>query len=465
MSARETQGAQGIFKEQLLLVVAGSCFVCRHFLTFWASPSDASLISSFGQGWSWMVAVAASIVSCAAFVLVSRRAGRTTASGWWYLSGFGLLLVALLVGAYAGWTGSDELSFAATVLLGLGNGVAFCIFIGAHLGEKPGIIIVLLASEFLVGSVLYLLVHALVPNVALVVPALALNVASGLLLWACARSSGKPASLEPVANLRPPVITFKQFCLVTVCFAASYGIVRTLATRTSSGSLDIEVLSTLVAALALLAFGLGRGIRSSQSFIMVIVGIFAVSFVSIPLYLFDVYVASLIHAVGFSLFLIVCWGFDAFYASENGASPLVVVGVTYACVQSGEVVGGLLMLVFVPLSELFLHLLSSALLFGLVALLMLFFMRQQRTKEVDYTAYFDLLAQACARLADEHGLTQREREILELTAQKKSNGQIMNELFISQNTLKTHLRHIHAKMGVHNRSELLDLVETEAARA
>ena len=50
-------------------------------------------------------------------------------------------------------------------------------------------------------------------------------------------------------------------------------------------------------------------------------------------------------------------------------------------------------------------------------------------------------------------LSQREREVLQLVAQGTSNKEIGEALFISENTVKTHLRHILDKLHLANRSQ------------
>jgi DNA-binding NarL/FixJ family response regulator len=49
------------------------------------------------------------------------------------------------------------------------------------------------------------------------------------------------------------------------------------------------------------------------------------------------------------------------------------------------------------------------------------------------------------------GLTPREREILTLVGTGRSNTQIAAELFISENTVKTHVGRVFDKLGVHER--------------
>jgi ATP/maltotriose-dependent transcriptional regulator MalT len=50
-------------------------------------------------------------------------------------------------------------------------------------------------------------------------------------------------------------------------------------------------------------------------------------------------------------------------------------------------------------------------------------------------------------------LSPREREVLELVAQGRTNREIANTLFISESTAKVHVRHILEKLGVHSRVE------------
>ena len=66
-------------------------------------------------------------------------------------------------------------------------------------------------------------------------------------------------------------------------------------------------------------------------------------------------------------------------------------------------------------------------------------------------------AERIERRADELGrrfdLTRREQEIMLLVAQGKTRSQIEAELFLSENTVKTHIRHGYAKMGIHSKEE------------
>lgn len=70
----------------------------------------------------------------------------------------------------------------------------------------------------------------------------------------------------------------------------------------------------------------------------------------------------------------------------------------------------------------------------------------------------DELSERVAQLAREAGLTPRETEVFGLLARGRSIPYIRDALVISRETAATHAKHIYAKLGVHSRQELIDLI-------
>ena len=66
----------------------------------------------------------------------------------------------------------------------------------------------------------------------------------------------------------------------------------------------------------------------------------------------------------------------------------------------------------------------------------------------------------CGELAEEHGLTSRELEILQLLAAGRTKDQIAETLVISPTTAKTHIRNIYAKLSVHSQRELANKIDS-----
>ncbi len=71
----------------------------------------------------------------------------------------------------------------------------------------------------------------------------------------------------------------------------------------------------------------------------------------------------------------------------------------------------------------------------------------------------DAVAANCANLGKEFCLTPSETRILVLVARGRSARYIAEELGVSFNTVRTHIRHVYEKLAIHSRQELIDLVE------
>ncbi len=73
----------------------------------------------------------------------------------------------------------------------------------------------------------------------------------------------------------------------------------------------------------------------------------------------------------------------------------------------------------------------------------------------------DPLEARIAELARDHKLMPRETEVFGLLAHGRSIPYVRDALFISRDTAATHAKHIYAKLDVHSRQELIDLVMTQ----
>ena len=65
----------------------------------------------------------------------------------------------------------------------------------------------------------------------------------------------------------------------------------------------------------------------------------------------------------------------------------------------------------------------------------------------------------CLGIAASYGLTERETEIMMLVAKGRSTPRIREELGLTIGTTNTHMNHLYKKLDVHDRQELIDLVE------
>lgn len=70
----------------------------------------------------------------------------------------------------------------------------------------------------------------------------------------------------------------------------------------------------------------------------------------------------------------------------------------------------------------------------------------------------DRVEARCDELVAQLGLTERESDVFRLLARGNNTLRIQEELSITKNTLKYHVRHIYEKAGVHSQQELIDLL-------
>ena len=76
-----------------------------------------------------------------------------------------------------------------------------------------------------------------------------------------------------------------------------------------------------------------------------------------------------------------------------------------------------------------------------------------------------LLQDKSQLVADRYNLSKREAEVLPYILEGRSARVIANKLFISENTVRSHIRHILEKVGIRSKAELVDIIgELDEAR-
>ena len=79
--------------------------------------------------------------------------------------------------------------------------------------------------------------------------------------------------------------------------------------------------------------------------------------------------------------------------------------------------------------------------------------------DVAATAPKQTFDERCAELAKRYSLTPRELEVFQMLARGRDRAYIQEQLVVSRNTVKAHVKHIYAKLDIHSHQDLIDLVE------
>lgn len=64
----------------------------------------------------------------------------------------------------------------------------------------------------------------------------------------------------------------------------------------------------------------------------------------------------------------------------------------------------------------------------------------------------------CRAIAAQRGLTPRELEVMQMLCKGRTKSYIAETLYLTENTVRSHTKHIYTKLDVHSKQELMDLV-------
>ena len=75
-------------------------------------------------------------------------------------------------------------------------------------------------------------------------------------------------------------------------------------------------------------------------------------------------------------------------------------------------------------------------------------------------AVVDRISKQCILVKKHYKLSEREAEVMELIARGATVARIAEMLTVSENTVRTHSKRIYAKLDIHRKQELADLVDS-----
>lgn len=210
------------------------------------------------------------------------------------------------------------------------------------------------------------------------------------------------------------------------------------------------------------------GILITASFLVVFVPLFGID----SLLIGSVAVALL--AVSFYA----VWAVLACVAHKSGASAIKVFGLGYGFAALGATAGvfiGNILHMSPEVNESTVSIVGSLLVVVSVIVALLFLNKRginllmipaksddvdekEETFDADVRPRFKL---RCRQIAERHGLSPRETEVMLLMAKGKDAKAISEMLFVSYNTARTHIKNVYAKLDVHNRSEFIAVIDSE----
>jgi DNA-binding CsgD family transcriptional regulator len=339
--------------------------------------------------------------------------------------------------------------------------------------------------SYFLGLICYLAI-SLLPVQAILPAVIAVSAgSSGFLLKAAAQlspseSEQKPSDRSWLATVVMAVKPFARTLLCTAAFAFISGLISCmpdleLLTLAAFQHIAIIASMIMVAILFVSVLLLSRSPDITGAF-RIALPISAVGFLILP------FAANILPGasnalinMGFLLVSIILWCMMAQAVAQTQLSARVVFGVGLGVTAVSQLLGKLIGLNLAANFEAELPFLAAIALssFYLLSLLSLCVFKnrrpQRRRPGTDQPAptviiSADHYSARCNELGRSLGLTTREQEVLPLLGQGRSIANIAQVLFVSENTVKSHIRSIYRKTEVHTKQELIDLLNNSDAQ-
>lgn len=196
--------------------------------------------------------------------------------------------------------------------------------------------------------------------------------------------------------------------------------------------------------------------------------LFALAFIFLLLPIIErgSFMADVLTLTGYCTVSLLVWVVLARIAGSYHLSPIVVFGFGWGLMVAGILCGTFAGTLFKEYFELTSQFLYGVALCSVCALLFanLFLINERSIIRLTNDEENDErgprpFKDRCEEVALRYKLTEKETEIMILIAKGRSSPRICEQLDISQGTVNTHLTHLYKKMGIHDKQELIDVLE------
>lgn len=354
----------------------------------------------------------------------------------------------------------------AGALAGFGTGFSFVFFAELFSGMRLQMVLLYAGAHQFFGVLLYLVIALLPPAFVLGFTVVLILVYGFLFARLGNSQKGAPGALIDRVVVQSDV-TLPVFVVAALFVGACYGLVRALTigfTPTMTVLSPTDSLGGLAGgALLMLSALLFIKKNPAEYLYQIAIPVLALGLVTVPLLASGIPVALPILLACSSYFYGLLWFFVVLACANSTTSVTRIGALSFFCFQLGQLMGTIL-IGAIPDVAMGLYAVSVVALFAAVVLLVLVFSKQKKSEllllKKAEESKFEL---GCERVVRAFALTQRESEIFRLLALGVNAKQIAKRLVLSENTVKTHIRHIYQKLGIHSRSEMEELLDEETA--
>ncbi|WP_281655322.1 helix-turn-helix transcriptional regulator [Eggerthella sinensis] len=369
----------------------------------------------------------------------------------------------LMVFAIHGDLLGNSLIPLAGACAGFGTGFTFVFFAEIFSKMKLQMILLHAGAQQVLGILLYLVLALLAASIVSTL-AVCLITLQGFLFAKIGKALSPYDEPEDAALLSKNGVTFPVFVVAALIVGACYGLARALVIDLASEATALtpaDSLGGLIGGALLIVSALLLLKKNPSEYLyQIAIPILALGLVTLPLLTSGIAAAPPILLACSSYFYGLLWLFVVLAQRDSDGSITRLASVSFFCFQAGQLAGTVLVAIIPDVAS-GVYAMSTIALFTVVILLVLFFSRQRKTElELLRKAERARFESGCERVTELYGLTQRESETFRMLALGVSAKQIAKRLVLSENTVKTHVRHIYQKLDIHSRAELDEVLES-----
>lgn len=380
---------------------------------------------------------------------------------------------------------NDIALIAMQVTAGMGWSLSILCWMEVFTSYRPRLSLPLIAVAYLIDTLLPPLTSSLFPGGRSIMLLASFALSTVALLW-CLRNNAFVAqqmkeSVAPATSMAEALSRTKRAVAGTFAFSLICGFVIELDIHNNLqyAQTDLTGLFGIIAAVAMLAVLLVAKPRKAN--IDYITPITALCLVTILLYrslnVADGHVAGSLMTAFLISFYVLLWLMFISEANERKLPAFFLLGLALGVARLSVALGRFAAQTLLEQTGVDpqLALVDSVwLLVATLALMFCSYLRYASKRDAvgDASAPEEAAAVPLAHLSagdalvqmkGTYELTNREFEVIEEFAAGRSARAIAERFTLSEHTVKTHLRHAYAKMDVHSRQELLDLIEETSA--
>ena len=281
---------------------------------------------------------------------------------------------------------------------------------------------------------------------------------------------GKPEAAHAPHTAKQSGTLRKDFIVlvaISLFFGTSYGLIKGL-TATSDMALAVprdalNIMAFFVGALAIFLSMSVFKMDFKRLTYQVSLPLMAAGFVFLPLMGVFQPVGFFLHQLGYQYFYVVLWAlWPAMARGYENVPPMAFCCASITGMQTGQLLGSIAGAAALLASDDRFTLAMIATVAVFVILLVALFGFGNAMLKSGWWMAQPMGEDTCKTIASNRGLSARETEVFMLLAKGRNCSYISKQLVISEPTVKTHMRNVYRKLGVHSQQALLDLVEFES---